>query len=114
MSQVAPIGRVEGKAVETLAREVMDDFRQMDPVEYHSWMRRQRLRRETLRDPKGFSQTRELMLTIVVPLYVDLTLGRMLGDPLWQQDAKNMEAFVRACPEVRINETTGMKCHGGG
>lgn len=106
------LGHVSGKAMEDICREVVEDFKAMDPVEYEAWRKWVKGFKDSLANEKGISVGGELMATCSIPMYVDLMIGRISGDPLWRLDWKNMEAVWRAFPECRINTTTGARCSG--
>jgi hypothetical protein len=104
------LGRVSNQAVEKIAHEVIQAYIEAKPREWAAWKLRQKLRKETLLNEKGFSRERELMFLSSLPLWIELMMGRRLGDPHWADNDQDAYATVlKALPEARINQTSGVK-----
>jgi hypothetical protein len=104
-----PLGHIEGSAVETFAREIIADWKRMEPEEVAKWRRAKRSHEQRL-IRNGWTREQHLQHTCSIPMYVALMMGRKLGDPNWiAHDHKALEALLRVMPEAKVSTGRSMK-----
>lgn len=105
-----PLGHISGAAVEAIAREVVEEWKRIEPEEVQHWLKARKAHAELLyRD--GWTKGKMLgQHTTSIPMYVALMMGRRLGDPNWiVHDYKALEALRAVLPQCAVNSGKSMK-----
>jgi len=94
-------------AASVVIREVLGRWKGIKPEEYAAWPRYCREYRKSLLDG-GWSQTREMKVPFLIPQYVQLMVGRIVGDPSWNfREEALVNAFLREVPCSRMDPDIG-------
>jgi hypothetical protein len=105
------MGFVAGSSMREAIRKVLELWKATDPDEVQRWLKHVKDKRASLRDAKGFTQTRELMQVASLPQFVHLWMCRLTGDGDWLKNDPGLFAIVLdELPEAKINESTGTRC----